>query len=81
MERETLNAEDIAKIFKDLKKLPKRQVWLSSKKRPLPNIAPIAIPARAKTTVTKPAATRKAPVRTAAKPAAKPRTVKPPKAK
>ena len=86
MERETLNAEDIAKIFKDVKKLPKRPTWLSSKKRPLSNIAPIAIPARAKTaeakaTVAKPATTRKAPARTAAKPAAKPRSPKPPQAK
>ena len=85
MERETLNAEDIAIIFKPLKKLPKRPTWLSSKKRPLSNIAPIAIPARAKTSETKPAATRRAPVKAAAKPAAKPaaktRTVKPPRAK
>ncbi len=82
MERETLNAEDIAKIFKPLKKLPKRPVWLSSKKRPLSNIAPIAIPTKRVAAFEKPAAAKKVATRkVAAKPAAKPRAVKPPKAK
>ena len=44
MERETLNQEDIAKIFKAVKKLPKRTQWLSKKTRPVSKIAPIAIP-------------------------------------
>ena len=44
MERETLNQEDIAKIFKAVKKLPKRTQWLSKKTRPVSRIAPIAIP-------------------------------------
>jgi cell division protease FtsH len=44
MERETLNAEDIAKIFKPVKKLPKRSQWLSKKTRPKPKTGPIAIP-------------------------------------
>ncbi len=44
MEQETLNAEDIAKLFKAVKKLPKRTQWLSKKTRPVSKIAPIAIP-------------------------------------
>ena len=44
MENETLNFDEIAKIFKAVKKLPKRTQWLSKKTRPVSNIAPIAIP-------------------------------------
>jgi len=44
MERETLNADDIAKIFKPVKKLPKRSQWLSKKTRPKSKQGPIAIP-------------------------------------
>ena len=44
MERETLQAEDIAKIFKPVKKLPKRPQWLSKKTRPVSKQGPIAIP-------------------------------------
>ena len=44
MERETLNQEEIAKLFKSVKKLPKRPQWLSKKTRPVSKIAPIAIP-------------------------------------
>jgi cell division protease FtsH len=44
MERETLNQDEIAKIFKAVKKLPKRAQWLSKKTRPVSKIAPIAIP-------------------------------------
>ena len=44
MERETLQAEDIAKIFKPVKKLPKRPQWLSKKSRPVSKQGPIAIP-------------------------------------
>ncbi|MBP7835683.1 MAG: ATP-dependent zinc metalloprotease FtsH [Rhodoluna sp.] len=44
MERETLQAEDIAKIFKPVKKLPKRAQWLSKKSRPVSKQGPIAIP-------------------------------------
>ena len=46
MERETLNADDIAVIFKDVRKVPKRAQWLSSKKRPVSKIGPIAIPTK-----------------------------------
>ena len=44
MEEETLNQEQIAKIFKPVKKLPKRSQWLSSKSRPVSKVGPIAIP-------------------------------------
>ena len=44
MERETLNAEEIAQIFKAVKKLPKRTQWLSKKTRPVSKVGPIAIP-------------------------------------
>jgi cell division protease FtsH len=46
MEKETLNPDDIARIFKNVKKLPKRAQWLSSKSRPVSKIAPIAIPVK-----------------------------------
>jgi cell division protease FtsH len=49
MERETLNAEDIAVIFKPVKKLPKRTQWLSKRTRPKPKQGPIAIPAKGST--------------------------------
>ena len=68
MERETLNQEDIAKIFKNVKKLPRRRQWLSSKSRPVSKQGPIAIPAKKK-----PAATT---TTTAKKPAAKKKTAK-----
>ncbi|WP_285024940.1 ATP-dependent zinc metalloprotease FtsH [Plantibacter sp. ME-Dv--P-122b] len=35
MEKETLDHNQLAEIFKDVKKLPPRPVWLSSKKRPI----------------------------------------------
>jgi len=52
MERETLNQEDIAKIFKTVKKLPRRRQWLSSKSRPVSKQGPIAIPAKKKPAAT-----------------------------
>jgi len=45
MEHETLNQDEIAKIFKTVKKLPKRGQWLSKKTRPVSTKGPIAIPA------------------------------------
>ena len=59
MERETLNAEDIAVIFKSVKKLPKRPQWLSKKSRPKPKQGPIAIPSKG-STASKNAAAKKA---------------------
>ncbi|MFM6963824.1 MAG: ATP-dependent zinc metalloprotease FtsH [Micrococcales bacterium] len=49
MERETLNQEDIARVFKSVKKLPKRKQWLSSAKRLPAKVGPISIPKRAAT--------------------------------
>jgi cell division protease FtsH len=46
MERETLNQEDIARIFKNVKKLPERTQWLSKKTRPVSKVGPIAIPVK-----------------------------------
>lgn len=46
MERETLQAEDLAKIFKPVKKLPKRPQWLSKKSRPVSKQGPIPIPVK-----------------------------------
>jgi cell division protease FtsH len=86
MERETLQQEDIARIFANVKKLPVRKTWLSSAKRPVSTKAPIAIPARivADAEVAKPVRksrakkTTDAPAETAAKPtkAAKPKQEK-----
>jgi cell division protease FtsH len=67
MERETLNAEEIAVIFKSVKKLPKRPQWLSKKSRPKPKQGPIAIPTKG-STASKNAASKTA---AAKKPAAK----------
>ena len=53
MEEETLNQEQIAVIFKSVKKLPKRTIWLSSKTRPVSKSGPIAIPKKGSTAVKK----------------------------
>jgi cell division protease FtsH len=71
MERETLNADEIAKIFKTVKKLPKRTQWLSKKTRPVSTVGPIAIPKRQAPKLAMPGEAKPA-----AKPAAK-RTPKP----
>jgi cell division protease FtsH len=60
MEKETLNAEEIAKIFKTVKKLPKRSQWLSKKSRPKPKQGPIAIPAKGSTASKRAASTAEA---------------------
>ncbi len=46
MERETLNQEEIAEIFKGVKKLPQRKVWLSAADRPVSKKGPIEIPVK-----------------------------------
>ena len=73
MERETLNQEDIAAIFKTVKKIPRRRQWLSSRLRPVSKQGPIAIPTKGST-----AAKKKAAAATSAtkKPAARKRTAK-----
>lgn len=59
MEKETLNQEEIASIFKGIKKAPKRKPWLSKTSRPGSKKGPIAIPAKGSTTA-KVAAKKKA---------------------
>jgi cell division protease FtsH len=59
MEKETLNPDDIAKLFKSVKKLPKRKPWLSKTSRPSSKKGPIAIPSKGSTTA-KVAAKKKA---------------------
>ena len=83
MEKETLNPDDIAKIFKTVKKLPKRKPWLSKASRPSSTKGPIAIPAKGSTTA-KVAAKKKAEaaeVKAAKKPVAKKAAPKKPVAK
>ena len=75
MERETLQAEDIAKIFKPVKKLAKRAEWLSDRKRPRSKQGPIAIPVKGST------AAAIAAEQKAAKPAVKKPVAKKPAAK
>jgi cell division protease FtsH len=44
LEKETLDHNQLADIFKDIKKLPPRPQWLSSTKRPISERPPIAVP-------------------------------------
>ncbi|BDZ48817.1 ATP-dependent zinc metalloprotease FtsH [Frondihabitans sucicola] len=46
LEKETLDHDELADIFKDVKKLPERPEWLSSSKRPSSNLPAIQIPSR-----------------------------------
>ena len=46
LEQETLNQEEVAKIFKTIKKLPERAMWRSSSKRAVSTKGPIAVPKR-----------------------------------
>jgi cell division protease FtsH len=78
MEKETLNQEEIAEIFKNVKKLPQRPLWLSKKTR-------IAIPAKGSTAAKRAELEKAATGKTAAvkkpavkKPAAKKPAVKKP---
>jgi cell division protease FtsH len=47
LEKETLDHDQLAELFKDVKKLPERPQWLSSKKRPLSDLPAVAVPAKA----------------------------------
>ena len=67
MIKETLQADEVAKIFENVKKLTPRKVWLSDSKRPVSTQPPIAIPAKASTNDTAAAE--------------KPKTVRKPRAK
>ena len=71
MERETLNQDEIAVLFKNVKKIPKRQIWLSSKTRPASKQGPIAIPSKGSTAAKQTAAKKAAAAEKAAKPATK----------
>ena len=44
LEKETLDHNEIAEIFKDVKKLPHRPLWLSSDERPVSDRPPIDFP-------------------------------------
>ena len=73
LEKETLDHNQLAEIFKDVKRLPLRKQWLSSNERPVSKLPPVKVPAKkaeAKPAVKKPVA-KKAPAKPAAKPAAK----------
>ncbi|MDH6532243.1 cell division protease FtsH [Aurantimicrobium minutum] len=74
LEKETLDHNQLAEIFQDVKKLPLRKQWLSSNERPVSKLPPVKVPAKkaeVKPAVKKPVAT-KAPAKTAAaKPVAK----------
>jgi cell division protease FtsH len=47
LEKETLDHEQLAEIFKDVKKLPERPQWLSSKERPLSDLPAVKVPSKA----------------------------------
>src|SRR5471032_1507361 len=47
LEKETLDHEELAEIFKNVKKLPERPLWLSSKERPLSNLPAVKVPSKA----------------------------------
>jgi cell division protease FtsH len=44
LDKETLDHHQIAEIFKDVRKLPERPLWLSSDKRPVSDVPPITFP-------------------------------------
>ncbi len=71
MERETLNQDEISVLFKNVKKIPKRKIWLSSKTRPASKQGPIAIPSKGSTAAKQSAAKKAAAAEKAAKPATK----------
>jgi len=47
LEKETLDHNQIAEIFTNVKKLPERPQWLSSTKRPVSSQPPVELPAKA----------------------------------
>lgn len=47
LEEETLDHNQIAEIFKDVRKLPERPQWLSSDERPVSPLPPVEVPRRA----------------------------------
>ena len=74
LDKETLDHDQLAKIFKPVKKLARRAQWLSSAKRPTSNKPPVKVPAKKAVAEvaaaieqkpTKPRATRRTPPRPA----------------
>jgi cell division protease FtsH len=47
LEKETLDHNELAEIFTDVKKMPERPQWLSSDKRPVSNQPPVLVPQKA----------------------------------
>ena len=47
LEKETLDHVRLAEIFVDVRRLPERPQWLSSSKRPLPDLPPVPMPTKA----------------------------------
>jgi len=47
LEQETLDYTQLEDIFRDVRKLPERPQWLSSDKRPISDLPPVAIPTKA----------------------------------
>ena len=48
LEKETLNQQELAEVFKDVKKRPPRSVWLSSEQRQISDRGPVLTPAEIK---------------------------------
>ena len=67
LEKETLDHHQLAEIFSDVKKLPKRPQWLASAKRPVSNAGPVDVPKRRAAATKKAPAKRAAPKKTTAK--------------
>ncbi|MGO3885382.1 MAG: ATP-dependent zinc metalloprotease FtsH [Mycetocola sp.] len=44
LEKETLDHKQLAEIFKDVKKIDERPLWLSSSERPVSDLPPVAFP-------------------------------------
>ncbi|WP_159501644.1 ATP-dependent zinc metalloprotease FtsH [Microbacterium sp. 18062] len=46
LEKETLDHNELAEIFRDIKRLPERPQWLSSSERPVSKLPPVDVPRR-----------------------------------
>ena len=87
LEKETLDHNQLAEIFKTVKKLPERPEWLSSRARPSSKLPPVGVPAKERSTAARPVGEKtsaKTPVkrttratRSTAKPSAKAPAAKP----
>ncbi|MCS5722328.1 ATP-dependent zinc metalloprotease FtsH [Herbiconiux sp. CPCC 203407] len=47
LEKETLDHDELAELFKDIKRLPPRPQWLSSERRPVSALPPVPFPSKA----------------------------------